>query len=382
MPEVIPRMLVTLVGDIQKDEFARVKYGLFCEALKRTGAAVETLNANLQGVPRALNAIRVFHPCFSIWRERFWKNVPAFEARSHYISRYIQGYGSKWDIVLQIGVVFDSGRYQNNLPVAIYTDYTAHLSAKRPEAGRSPFSKLQRNRWIDYERDAYSRAIHIFTRSQFVRESVINDYGIPPEKVTVIGAGVNLIHLPKVDSFPNENPTILFIGKEFYRKGGDILLEAFAQVRKEVPLAQLRMMTNGSLPNHSELEGVEVIPPTWDRDVVMRLYREANLFVLPSRLETWGDVLLEAMAHGLPCVGVHSDAMEEIILDGKTGLLVPPQDKDALATALIRLLSDSRARVRMGLAGRQRVESTFTWDGVATQISDILKQSMRKEKMI
>ena len=95
-----------------------------------------------------------------------------------------------------------------------------------------------------------------------------------------------------------EKPTALFIGQDFHRKGGDLLLSAFAQVRQHVPQARLLCLTKGPIPAELPLDGVEVFEAEWDRDLVKQLYHQADLFVLPSRLETWGDVLLEAMAYG------------------------------------------------------------------------------------
>ena len=86
------------------------------------------------------------------------------------------------------------------------------------------------------------------------------------------------------------------------------------------------------------------------------------MFVLPSLYEPFGMVLLEAMAHGLPCIGTKVGAMPEIIADGETGLLVPPVDASALADALERLLTNHDVRRRMGLAGRSRLEEQFTWN--------------------
>ena len=375
------RILLALVGDMENDAFARVKYGPFSDALQRAGSIIETSDVSLRGFSRIWNALQVFSPSLSIWRERFWKNLPAFDARSQRLGRYIRTNSLQWDVVLQMGVIFDARYYQDQLPAIIYTDYTASLSAERPASGRSPFSEEQRYQWIEREKNAYLQALHIFTRSFFVRESIVHDYGIPKEKITVIGAGVNFYHLPEVDRYGNERPSILFLGKEFYRKGGDILLDAFEKVRMSVPSARLRMLTEMPKPGDFPLEGVEIISPTWDRAVIEDLYREADLFVLPSRLETWGDVLLEAMAYSLPCVGVRVDAMEEIILDGETGVLVPAQDSDALAGVLVRLLNDPHERVRMGQAGRKRVEESFTWDGVALHMLKVVNRLIGEERI-
>ena len=82
--------------------------------------------------------------------------------------------------------------------------------------------------------------------------------------------------------------------------------------------------------------------------VIARLYCEADFLVLPSRQETWGDVILEAAAYGVPSIGTYGQAMEEIIQDGETGLLVPMDDIEQLANALDSLLSDPNLRIEMG----------------------------------
>jgi glycosyltransferase involved in cell wall biosynthesis len=107
--------------------------------------------------------------------------------------------------------------------------------------------------------------------------------------------------------------------------------------------------------------------------VIEALYREADVFVLPSRLETWGDVLLEAMAFGLPCLGVAGEAMDEIIVDGVTGAIVPPNDVEALAEQLTRLLCDRDRARSWGLAGRQRVEAEFTWARVVARLAIVIR---------
>lgn len=98
---------------------------------------------------------------------------------------------------------------------------------------------------------------------------------------------------------------------------------------------------------------------------------------MPSRLETWGDVLLEAMAYGLPCIGVTGQSMTEIIRDGETGLLVPPEDVAALSESFIKLLKDGELRNRMGQAGRLLVENEFTWDQVVERLSSMIVEAAK-----
>lgn len=367
-----PRLFVTLIGDVERESFAQVKYGFLLDALRRK-FRIEVGDATLRGLPRLFNALQVFSPNRVLWKERFYQNVPAFQLRSAGVARTLHRHADI-DLIFQIGVLYDACRASGDIPTLIYTDYTSTLSGRRPELGRSPLNSAQRQQWIALERAAFQRATHVCTRSEFVRASVIADYGIPPERVTAVGGGVNLSPLPEVaPRDPGVTPTALFIGKDFFRKGGDVLLRAFALAHAQIPEARLILLTAGPIPAGMDLRDVEIIPPSWDRVFIQSLYRRADCFVLPSRLETWGDVLLEAMAFGLPCIGVTGEGMGEIILDPQTGLLVPPEDVDSLATALVRLLSNAPLRRQMGSAARQRLESQFTWDQVVSRISPLIQ---------
>jgi glycosyltransferase involved in cell wall biosynthesis len=372
MDNSAPRLFVALVGDITSEPPAQVKYGFFIRALEKSFRVV-VCDATLRGFPRLINAAQVFSPNRALWKARFYQNVPAFRLRSQKVAKMLGQYAGKLDAILQIGVLFDaSWEAHTRLPSVIYTDYTQELSSRKPEAGRSPFTKKERDQWFQYEKRAFQQAAHICTRGKFVRQSILDDYQIPVERVTAIGGGVNFETLPNIQPKKHDsNPTVLFIGKDFYRKGGDLLLQAFCRVRQVIPNAQLVMVTEGLPSQGFDLTGVRVVPPTWDRRTICGLYEQVDCFVLPSRLETWGDVLLEAMAYGLPCVGVAGEAMGEMIQDGKTGLIVPPGDIAALSEALIQLLANRSQCARFGAAARERVESTFTWEQVVKSVSQV-----------
>ncbi|MCL4267298.1 MAG: glycosyltransferase family 4 protein [Anaerolineae bacterium] len=376
-----PRIVSALVGDVQRDPAAQIKYGFFFAALAEHFPLVEIYDASLHGVRRYLNALQAFHPDRQRWRESFYKNVTAFRWRSRLASTHFQAMNGQVDLIVQVGVLFDARWQTASPPSLIYTDYTAHLTAQRPSAGRSPFSAAQRQEWLALERAAFARASHICTRSELVRASIIEEYGVAPEKVTVVGSGVNFARLPQsVLHRETTTPTVLFIGKEFYRKGGDLLLEAFAQARQEVPGARLKMVTAVPIPSAFPGAGVEIIQATWDRQAIAALYRSADLFVLPSRLETWGDVLLEAMSYGLPCIGVKGQAMEEIIDHESTGLIVPAEDVAALAQSLVRLLTDAGLRGRMGQQARLKAEENYQWPDVVQRVGICIQQIMERDE--
>ena len=100
-----PRVLVTLMGDIDKDA-ARIKYGFLVKALERQLPVVAVHDTTLKGVERLLNALWVFHPNREIWRQRFYKNPAAFRARSRGAAALVRRFRGKADVVFQINTMF------------------------------------------------------------------------------------------------------------------------------------------------------------------------------------------------------------------------------------------------------------------------------------
>ena len=376
------RIIGTLMGNMETKASDRTKYGLMFEELGKRLNLVEVYSTALSGADKWLNAVQVFHPKKQVWRQRFYKNLPAFRTRSRRTAAYIQRNCANYDLIFQVGVLYNARWGNVGLPSIIYTDYTAHLSRQKQESGRSPFSDAQSRQWIDLEREAFQQATHICTRGEFVRQSIIDDYGILESKVTAIGGGLNFVEIPPKlanNTTGTKSPTALFIGKDFYRKGGDILLAAFEEARKIVPNAKLQMVT-ASPDDIPTVDGVEIIAPIWDRNIISNLFQKADFFVLPSRLETWGDVLLEAMAYQLPCIGVSGEAMGEIIEHEQTGLVVSPDNISELSQALVTLYNNPIQRQKWGQAGRERLEKYFLWEKVIDRVAPIAEEILAKGK--
>jgi glycosyltransferase involved in cell wall biosynthesis len=167
---------------------------------------------------------------------------------------------------------------------------------------------------------------------------------------------------------------VLFIGGDFERKGGPDLLDAWRAAALPAG-AELHLVTDWPLPDRGLPAGVVVhrgvraYTPEW-----FQQWRDADLFVLPSRGEAFGIVLQEAAAAGLPAIGTRINAIPELVVDGETGILVPPRAPDALAAAVARLAGDSTLRRRMGEAARRRALERYA----LSHYADRLGQLMRK----
>ena len=366
------RVLGLLVGDVHAPvSDARIKYGQLFAALATQSALVDVCNVDVQGADRYQNALRTLRWPKWRWHEAFYKNIWGFHRRSRNAQRLAAAYRKRVDVILQHGTIFSSEHQPDGPPFVVYTDFTYRL-AQREDPWRDPFTDpAESERWNALETQAARQAAFVLTRSEYVRRSMIDDYGIPPERVAAVGGGINFETLPEPQTL-TDAPRILFIGINFERKGGEQLVAAFQQVRERVPDAELWLVTH-----QEEIAGpgIRRIAPTRDRAAITALYRSAGVFAMPSRCETWGDVFLEAMAYGLPCIGSTNDAMPEIIEHDVTGYVVPPDDVSGLAQHLERLLTDPALRRQMGARGRERVITTFTWDHVARRMIPYLQQA-------
>ena len=205
--------------------------------------------------------------------------------------------------------------------------------------------------------------------STFVKKSLVSDYDISEKKVRVVGAGPVLHDLPSIDDLHDDGRTILFVGLNFKGKGGQILLSAMERVKQVVPHSRL-LVVGVKRRSDNDVHYLGKIPS----NQIGSFYQNATVFTLPTFREAFGLVFLEAMAYGLPCIGTNIEAIPEIIVNSKTGYIIPPGNDEILAERLIELLNNPELRRQMGRAGRERLEQHFTWLKVVEVIENILEK--------
>jgi glycosyltransferase involved in cell wall biosynthesis len=171
--------------------------------------------------------------------------------------------------------------------------------------------------------------------------------GLGAAVVRVIPTGVEV---PETVGEPEEPPHVLYAGRLSPEKGILELVEA----ARGMPLV---IAGDGPL-RHRVPEAIGLVP----HDRLGGLFERAAVVACPSYREGFGVVCLEAMAHGRPVVASAVGGLRDLVVDGETGLLVPPGDVPLLRAALERLLGDRELRERLGRAGRERARASFSWD--------------------
>jgi glycosyltransferase involved in cell wall biosynthesis len=224
-------------------------------------------------------------------------------------------------------------------------------------------------------RRVYAGAFQLLPLSRSCRDSLVEDYGIPPERITVVPPGINLgryVCPERSAATPDRPLNLLFVGADFQRKGGDLLVTL--ATRPEFQDVQFNLVTRSYQgPRAANIHVHDQM--TTNSAPMLQLYREADLFVLPTRADSHSIASLEAMAMGLPVVTTPTGGIVDVVEEGRTGFLVPRDDLEALVDRIRRLRADGALRLEMGLAGRRRVESHFNGATVAATVLELLHRA-------
>lgn len=300
--------------------------------------------------------------------EHRWNTGYAFDRHGRDAGVALRALRPAPQIVLQNGALFGPGD-PAPFPYVLLLDHTRALAEASPgwrAAGVPPPLRYGPG-WFAREAAVYRGAAALATFSENAARSLVRDYGVEAERVHVVGAGANVF--PDTAPRRDDGQTVTFVGYDFERKGGRVLLEAMALLRRRMPKARL-LVAGAPVPERAPPR-VAFLGPV-EPDVLPALFAQSTVFALPTLQEPFGLAFLDAMACGLPCVGTRLEAVPEIVRDGETGLLVPPGDPVALAAALERLLGDPTRARAMGARGRARVFASGLWSHVAARLERTL----------
>jgi glycosyltransferase involved in cell wall biosynthesis len=223
-------------------------------------------------------------------------------------------------------------------------------------------------------RDMMRSATLLQAWSHWAKQSAVDDYGIAADKVIVNPPGVNLeFWRPGATqrATARQQPLkVLFVGGDFRRKGGDLLLEWYKSQHPET--AELHIVTREPVAAAPGVCVYHNVQPNSDQ--LINLYQTSDLFVLPSLGECFGIATVEAMAAGLPVIASDVGGTADIIEPGRNGFIVPGDNVRALSEAIAAILGDAERRHSMGVQSRLLAEERFDLQKNARRTFAYLKQ--------
>mgnify|MGYP001589363332 CR=1 FL=1 len=251
------------------------------------------------------------------------------------------------------------------VPVIIFSPH-GHLfspTAKIPSVSHSP---LRMQIFYRLTRLAYALSTKVIAQNAADKDEQMKLRLAPANKYEIIHNAVEIASSePKNTRAPdNRYPILATLGRLSPEKGQVFLLEALKSVTKEFPDALLLVIGDGALrqelESFAEKENLSNnVRFTGLCDEPAQLLKDIDIFILPSLYESFGIVLLEAMAQGKPVIASNVNGIPEVVVDNQTGILVPPANPQALSEAIIKLANDKELAREMGIAGYERVNKFF-----------------------
>lgn len=270
--------------------------------------------------------------------------------------------GDRYAFSLQTQSLFDGSC--KGVPHFVYTDHTQLVNRYYPD--HDP-ALAPSGRWLDLERKIYEHADLTFTMSSHVSRSLTEQYSIDSARVRCVLAGSNVA--PRLGSALIEpayaSKRILFVGRQWERKGGPDLLAAFQLVRERHPDASL--VVAGCTPELN-LDGVEVLGEL-SAERLEEQYAAAAVFCMPTLVEPFGIVFVEALSRALPVVATSIGALPDMVQEGRSGYLHSPHDVQGVAESLNALLADPGLCRSLGEHGRAYVSERYTWTSAVGSIA-------------
>ena len=279
----------------------------------------------------------------------------------------------------------DKKLYDKPLVVTIHS-----LEPLRPWKEEQLGNGYKLSSWM--EKTGIEAADRVIAVSQGSKEDILKYYNIPEEKAEVIYNGIDLNQYQKTDrniarkKYGIEGKYILFVGRISRQKVITYLIDAVKYLPKDI-----KVVLCASSPDTQEvLEEVEQKVKLYDniiwinkmveKEEIIELYSNAEVFVCPSIYEPFGIINLEAMACKTPVVASATGGIKEVVVHEETGFLVEPGNSEELAKYINILLNNKDLAVKFGENGRKRVEEMFSWESIAKKTYEMYKDVIEKYK--
>lgn len=267
---------------------------------------------------------------------------------------------------LQTGSFYDGSI--PGLPHFVYTDHTIKSNLTYPDFTKVDLYQQYSPARLIVEPEVYCHAAHVFTMSNHVTRTLVDEYGCEPAKVSCVYCGPNVLQRPSIHSRPNryESGQILFVGFDWQRKGGPQVMAAYGQIYQRFPHASLSIVGSKQQTDLPRVTAVAHVP----LNDIGCYFANSAIFCMPTRREPFGTAFLDAAYHKLPIISSRLGALPDYITDGVNGFLVHPDDVAGIAAALTQLLADPDLCRRMGEANFEIVSGRYNWQNTGRLIRE------------
>ncbi len=320
------------------------------------------------------------NPAVDLTRTSFYSKAVGKE-----VTRCIQE--NQPDLVVGVAASIELAYVETDTPIIHISDATfAAMIGYYPEFSNIfPYLEAQGNL---IENRVLQRANAIICSSQWASKSATDFYGVSSEKTFTVLLGANVKNLPSLtDEMINakfDGPCkLLFIGKEWHRKGGDIALDVFRNLKKSGVDVELTVVSDQFEGNDDE-DGLTVqhgINKGTVEGLALfnKLFEEASFFLLPTQAEAFGLVYAEAAAFGCIAVGPDTGGVADIIDDTETGILMPTvSSPDEYAERIEKLWSDKVKLTQMSCAARLKFDTQLSWSHWGKNFSEIASKLVKQ----
>ncbi len=323
----------------------------------------------------------IFINLFFILKEYFFhylfgsKSLKYYFMRTTYIFKKVRRLVSEitlrenYKFTIQMCFLFDGST--PGISHYVYTDIV-HL-----EYDKFPYyNKWHQNseKWVKLEKEIYDNAEKVFVWSTNIKQTLIEKYETPADKIELIYAGSNIngnFESPfNANKYSSKN--ILFVGVDWERKGGPQLVEAFNEVLRKIPDAGLTIVGCSPKIDLPNCTVTGKLPP----EKVGKFFNEAAVFCMPTLCEPFGIAYIEAFRFKLPVIATNLGAVPDFVIEGKTGFKVEPYDTKQLSEKIIELIENPELCMELGKNGYDLTNEKYDWAVVAQKLKKFILQDI------
>ncbi len=317
--------------------------------------------------------VRQPYAFFSKINDKIFKNK--IDTFNHYNNQFKKKYGDG-NVVFQFG---DLPNYEGNIRF-VYQDltmgYIRYLCNNNKFVfEHSSFQHLPKNE-IDILAERQDilytqKDVHFFTMSHWLAKWLVDDYKLPKEKVDFVGGGIN-IDVSKIDFSKKTGNKFLFVGKDFERKNGPLVVEAFKKILIKDKKYELYIAGPNSID--VDLDNIHFLGNLSFDDLVP-YFNMCDVFVMPSIFEAYGLVFPEALSFGLPCIGRDAFEMPYFIKNGENGYLLKNNSVDELSELMLKAITNHQMK-KFVIEHASDYFEQYSWDTTVKKIADIINENI------